>query len=649
MRKYERTRKALSILLCVLMLVQYVPTTAFAVGSDNLCEHHAAHTAECGYAEAVAGSDCTHVHSESCYALLSCVHEQEEHECTVKSGCIIMEPDCHHTHGDCGYAEAVAPQECTTCQSVLTHAENCGYVAPVAEVTCACVPGEDGTVTHTEGCGYVAGVEEVKCACQPTVIHGGEGCTYVEGKDGSPCTHVCSVEAGCYKLLCTHSNGGHDDACGYVRTVEEQPCQFTCRICAVQSLIDALPTAEDYLAMVDEDQIAVQDELLIVYEAYTALSAEEQAEVDTAALYSLRDAVMNGDEVLVENPEAMWGDSADSLTGSGTLDEAIDASPAYIQLQTNITRTSSVTFNHTGDMTLDLNGTTLSGQPGTLLILSGGNLSIVDPKGGGMIDASGNGNAVGVNGENSVFKVEGGTIVARNFAVLASNGTAYLNGGTLQSTDNTAVRATHGDVVIVGTNFISNVAAISCYEYSDYDYSFDLSNATGESYTFSGNAYEASKIARITLPEGWAFFDSNGAIVDIDNTTLAVGAVLTAKSKYVSAPALNIADGSIVLNESEGDKYYQQGSNAATAYTGQITITGTSDANSITVQSGTHDVVLSDLNISAAAPFDISAGATVNLYLSGENVLTATAAENAGLHVPSGATLNIYEKALAAV
>ena len=112
------------------------------------------------------------------------------------------------------------------------------------------------------------------------------------------------------------------------------------------------------------------------------------------------------------------------------------------------------------------------------------------------------------------------------------------------------------------------------------------------------------------------------------------------------ATTLNIADGSIVLTESDGNKYYQQGSNAADPYTGEITITGTSNANSITVQSGEHNVVLSGLNISAAAPFDISAGATVNLYLDGTNMLTATAEENAGLHVPSGATLNIYEKSV---
>ena len=124
MRKHERTRKVLSILLCVLMLVQYVPTTAFAVGSDNLCEHHATHTAECGYAEAVAGSDCTHIHD-----------------------------------GSCGYAEPVAEVKCaceaTDENGALVHTEGCGYVAPVEGSNC--------THAHDEACGYVAAVEAHEC------------------------------------------------------------------------------------------------------------------------------------------------------------------------------------------------------------------------------------------------------------------------------------------------------------------------------------------------------------------------------------------------------------------------------------------------------------------------------------------------------
>ena len=136
MRVNERMKKVFSILLCLCMVLQYVPTTAFAVDAaeGGLCEHHTEHTAECGYAEAVAGSDCTHSHDELC-----------------------------------GYAEAVA------------------------EVLCACeATDENGALVHTEGCGYVAPVEGSNC----THVHD-EACGYVASVSGSGCTyhcHICHVQ-----------------------------------------------------------------------------------------------------------------------------------------------------------------------------------------------------------------------------------------------------------------------------------------------------------------------------------------------------------------------------------------------------------------------------------------------------------------------
>ena len=130
----ERMKKLFSILLCLLMLVQSVPVTVFAAAEDGLCEHHTEHTAECGYAEAVAGSDCTHSHD-----------------------------------GSCGYAEAVA------------------------EVLCTCeATDENGALVHTEGCGYVAPVEGSNCAH----VHD-EACGYAASVSGSVCTyhcHICHVQ-----------------------------------------------------------------------------------------------------------------------------------------------------------------------------------------------------------------------------------------------------------------------------------------------------------------------------------------------------------------------------------------------------------------------------------------------------------------------
>ena len=55
----QKLRKPVAWLLTFAMLFTMLPSfgfTAFAAESDNLCDHHAEHTAECGYVAAVEGS-----------------------------------------------------------------------------------------------------------------------------------------------------------------------------------------------------------------------------------------------------------------------------------------------------------------------------------------------------------------------------------------------------------------------------------------------------------------------------------------------------------------------------------------------------------------------------------------------------------------
>ncbi len=117
-------KRILSIVTCLAMVLSMLPTAAFAAEDTGLCAHHTEHTAECHYAEAVTGADCTHVHDETC-----------------------------------GYVEAVEEVLCA-CEATdetgaQVHTEGCGYVAPVA--------GSDCTHTHDDSCGYIAAVEAHPC------------------------------------------------------------------------------------------------------------------------------------------------------------------------------------------------------------------------------------------------------------------------------------------------------------------------------------------------------------------------------------------------------------------------------------------------------------------------------------------------------
>lgn len=193
--------RILSGLLCWGMIMTSLPV--LATGTTNgLCEHHPVHTADCGYAAASEGSACGHVCGAECYESITvCVHSCEE--------------------GNCSYQAAEEP---TPCGHI--HDENCGYAAPVAEVGCGCVPGEDGTTVHAEGCGYVAPIAEAACGHSHD-----EDCGYSEGTSGVACDHVCSTENGCVSSqpACVHTQ--HDANCGYAEAVEGQSCTYSLNGC----------------------------------------------------------------------------------------------------------------------------------------------------------------------------------------------------------------------------------------------------------------------------------------------------------------------------------------------------------------------------------------------------------------------------------
>ena len=151
-------KRTLCSILAFVMVLGYVPATAFASEADGLCEHHTRHTTDCGYSPAVEGHECGHAHTEECYQSVT---------------------KCVHVHGDCGYVPAVEGQSCD-CQpdenGEIVHTEGCGYVEAVAEVLCGHVCSEEtGCVT-----------KELNCQHQHDTA-----CGYVEEAVGSPCTFVC--------------------------------------------------------------------------------------------------------------------------------------------------------------------------------------------------------------------------------------------------------------------------------------------------------------------------------------------------------------------------------------------------------------------------------------------------------------------------
>ena len=212
-------KRIAALLMAGAMVCSTLPANVLAVESSvqnvgGLCQHHTEHNADCGYTEGIEGTPCNHEHTEDCYTLVtSCVHK--------------------HT-ADCYLAESVS----------------------------------DNTASPSDA----------------------------ENREPTECSHECSEDTGCIKkeLDCKHE---HDEACGYVPATEWRPCGYICGECDVedepetatpsnaaqlsagdvQKLIDALPATDKLTTMTKDEQNAVYADLQAAYEAYQALTEDEQA------------------------------------------------------------------------------------------------------------------------------------------------------------------------------------------------------------------------------------------------------------------------------------------------------------------------------------------------------------------------------------
>lgn len=123
--------RAMGLALSMTLTLGQLPAMAMADQNDGLCEHHSAHTADCGYAaEGVCSHSCS---LDNGCITLSCSHEHVatcfdtagnsmcRHDCGKDEACGQELTDClHTTHGGCGYSEegicSFAEDGCEECE-----------------------------------------------------------------------------------------------------------------------------------------------------------------------------------------------------------------------------------------------------------------------------------------------------------------------------------------------------------------------------------------------------------------------------------------------------------------------------------------------------------------------------------------------------
>lgn len=291
---------------------------------------------------------------------------------------------------------------------------------------------------------------------------------------------------------------------------------------------------------------------------------------------------------------------------------------------------------------------------------------------GGTITATGDYTNAGIGGIFDSIEISGGNITAKTDGSYGAGiggrfnrsvGSISITGGTITATGGSgAYDIGAGDdgsvesVTITGGNVYATLYGISPAPTDGKGNSVSLktiSNVTNE--------LEIASIDGITDYGFDDVYAINGKLYLYLPSNITAGSITYAGGATDSGEAvtLNIADGSIVLSETDGTKYYKVGDGDAVAYIGTITITGSDStvnyndvANTVTVESGTHYVILSDLIVNAyteyysvfyqtqISPFTVAAGAAVNITLVGENMLAA-GRYHAGIEVPTGASVTI--------
>ena len=169
-----KTKKLLALTLMIGMVLSM--TAGYMPAYAEETTHTEEITGETAFNEETTDTEETSYMEETSYA--------EEMSLTDNGGYC----EHHQAHTDaCGYAEAVEGQACTH-----VHDENCGYVEAAGEIPCDmdCVDLDgDGVIDHAEECAYAPAVEGQEC----THVHD-EDCGYVEAVEGSPCSYA---ENGC--------------------------------------------------------------------------------------------------------------------------------------------------------------------------------------------------------------------------------------------------------------------------------------------------------------------------------------------------------------------------------------------------------------------------------------------------------------------
>ena len=162
------------------------------------------------------------------------------------------------------------------CGHHTAHDETCGYVEGSEGSPCTHEHGAE-CYTGATSCIHIHTVE-----CYPVLENSVSG---NEAAEPAECSHVCSGESGCIvqELNCTHE---HDGICGYVPAVEGHPCTYVCGLCGLTEItawswvdeLEVIDPSSGILALSGAESPVLYDEIVALLPAEITATAESGTE-----------------------------------------------------------------------------------------------------------------------------------------------------------------------------------------------------------------------------------------------------------------------------------------------------------------------------------------------------------------------------------
>ena len=590
-------KRIAALLMAGAMVCSTLPVNVLAVESSDqnvggLCEHHTEHNADCGYTEGIEGTPCNHEHTEDCYTLVtSCVHK--------------------HT-ADCYPAESVS----------------------------------DNTASPSDA----------------------------ENQEPVNCTHECSEDTGCIKkeLDCKHE---HDEACGYVPATEGTPCGYICKICGakdepetatpanaaqlsagdVQKLIDALPTANELAAMSLEEQNAVYADLQAAYEAYEALTEDEQALLTGTEVFESLFHFFNGMvNLLAENGVSYLDENGSKQTADNVtvVESSMTAwSDGWYVVNSNVTIDNRVTVS--GKVHLILaDGASLTANGG-INVAENNSFTVYAQsveKNMGTLTVTGGSYGAGIGGRNGDkngtscgnITINGGTVTATGGdeaagiggGVFGSGGNITINGGNVTATSGNEAAGIGGGRGGSGGNITINGGTVTATSVTPHGAGIGggsgaRSDASGGNITINGGNVTATSEA-FAAGIGGGQESSGGNITINGGTVTATGGSYGAgigSGNYGSYDTITINGGSVTATGGDLAAGIGGGFQAA-------------DSGSFATGTGGHSLIVANGGITDKTKQDSWSGIIFEGD-TGEVYGNPTIQEN--VEIPSGKTLTVPE------